>query len=61
MVEGAFRHLSIDHQTLIGLHYASGLAISDVAAVLEIPVGTAKSRLSAALAALRSAVGGANP
>lgn len=61
MVEGAFRHLSIDHRTLIGLHYASGLSISDVAAVLEIPVGTAKSRLSAALAALRGAVGGANP
>lgn len=61
MIEGAFRLLSIDHRTLIGLHYASGLSISDVAAVLEIPVGTAKSRLSAALTALRVAVGGTNP
>ena len=61
MIEGAFRRLSIDQRTLIGLHYASGLSITDVAAVLEIPVGTTKSRLATALAALRASVGGVSP
>lgn len=57
-VEAAFRRLSIDHRAVIGLHYGAGLSLRDVAVALEIPVGTAKSRLSAALAALRSDVEG---
>jgi len=57
-VEATFRRLSIDHRAVIGLHYGAGLSLRDVAVALEIPVGTAKSRLSAALAALRSDVEG---
>ena len=57
VVETAFRRLSPDQRTVIGLHYAAGLSIAEVAEALEIPVGTAKSRLAAALAALRLDVG----
>lgn len=57
VVEGAFRRLSAEHRTVIGLHYGAGLSIAEVAESLEIPVGTAKSRLAVALAVLRSDVG----
>jgi DNA-directed RNA polymerase specialized sigma24 family protein len=37
---------------LLGLVFGSGLSLPEVAGVLEIPVGTVKSRLSAARTAL---------
>ena len=37
---------------VLGLVFGSGLSLSEVADVLEIPVGTVKSRLSAARTAL---------
>jgi RNA polymerase sigma-70 factor (ECF subfamily) len=61
VVEAAFRRLSIDHRTVIALHYGAGLSLRDVAVALDIPVGTAKSRLSAALTALRFDVEGPRP
>jgi RNA polymerase sigma-70 factor (ECF subfamily) len=57
MVGAAFRRLSPDHRVVIGLHYGAGLSIGEVAEVLGLPVGTAKSRLAAALVALRADVG----
>lgn len=57
IVGPAFRALSEDHRTLIGLHYAARLSIHEIALALEIPEGTVKSRLNAALTALRSSVG----
>jgi RNA polymerase sigma-70 factor (ECF subfamily) len=54
--ERAFSRLTNDQPTLIGLHYASGLSIVEVADVLGVPTGTAKSRLNAALVVLRKAM-----
>jgi RNA polymerase sigma factor (sigma-70 family) len=61
LVAPAFRRLSDDHRAVISLHYASGLSIHEVAAVLGIADGTAKSRLNAALEVLRRDVGRERP
>jgi RNA polymerase sigma-70 factor (ECF subfamily) len=51
-VAGAIRQLTPAHREVLGLAFCSGLSMPEVAEVLEIPVGTVKSRLSAARAAL---------
>ncbi|MGH3254678.1 MAG: RNA polymerase sigma factor [Streptosporangiaceae bacterium] len=51
-VMGAIRELASAHREVLGLAFGSGLSLPEVASVLEIPVGTVKSRLSAARAAL---------
>jgi RNA polymerase sigma-70 factor (ECF subfamily) len=51
-VRGAIRELSPPHREVLGLVFGSGLSLAEVAGVLEIPVGTVKSRLTAARAAL---------
>ena len=38
---------------VLALHFGQELSLAEVAAVLDIPVGTVKSRLAAGLAALR--------
>jgi RNA polymerase sigma-70 factor (ECF subfamily) len=43
-------------RAVLGLHFAEGLSLSDVAAILEIPLGTVKSRLSYGLAAIRKEI-----
>ena len=40
-------------RAVLSLHYLEGLTLEEAAAVLGIPVGTAKSRLSAGIARLR--------
>jgi RNA polymerase sigma-70 factor (ECF subfamily) len=59
MVEGdsvarAVTRLSPDHRIVIALRYWHDLPLEQVAETLGIPVGTAKSRLHYALAALRT-------
>jgi RNA polymerase sigma factor (sigma-70 family) len=49
--------LSYDQRAVIALHYAAGLSLREVAEALDVPVGTAKSRLAAALEALRRRAG----
>jgi len=49
LLAGALPRLSVDQRTVIGLHYAAGRTLSQVADVLEVPAGTVKSRLNAAL------------
>jgi RNA polymerase sigma factor (sigma-70 family) len=49
----ALGRLSFDHRAVLALHYAADLPISEVARVLDIPAGTAKSRLNAALRHVR--------
>ena len=51
-VTRAIRELASAHREVLGLAFGSGLSLPEVAAVLEIPVGTVKSRLSAARTAL---------
>jgi RNA polymerase sigma-70 factor, ECF subfamily len=51
-VRGAIRQLAPAHREVLGLAFGSGLSLPEVADVLEIPVGTVKSRLTAARAAL---------
>jgi RNA polymerase sigma-70 factor (ECF subfamily) len=51
-VRGAIRELTSVHREVLGLAFGSGLSLPEVAGVLEIPVGTVKSRLTAARTAL---------
>lgn len=51
-VRDAIRQLAAPHREVLGLVFGSGLSLPEVAGVLEIPVGTVKSRLTAARAAL---------
>ena len=51
-VKGAIQGLASAHRELLGLVFGSGLSLREAADVLEIPVGTVKSRLSAARTAL---------
>lgn len=48
--------LSVDHRTVVALHYAAGLTIAETATVLMVPEGTVKSRLNAAFEMLRRAL-----
>jgi len=51
-VRDAIQELAAAHREVLGLAFGSGLSLAEVADVLEIPVGTVKSRLAAARAAL---------
>lgn len=55
-LERAFRTLSPQHRAVVVLHHYEGLPLTEVAATLGIPAGTARSRLHNALRALRSAL-----
>jgi RNA polymerase sigma-70 factor (ECF subfamily) len=51
-VTGAIRDLAPVHREVLGLAFGAGLSLPEVADVLEIPLGTVKSRLAAARTAL---------
>jgi len=51
-VTGAIWELAAPHREVLGLVFGSGLSLPEAAGVLEIPVGTVKSRLTAARTAL---------
>ncbi len=55
-LERGFRRLSTQHRAVLVVHHYLGLADGDAAMVLDIPVGTYKSRLNRATAALRDAL-----
>lgn len=48
--------LPLDQRTVLVLHFYLDLPLTDAAAILEIPVGTAKSRLHRGLDAMRAGV-----
>lgn len=50
--------LSASHQEVVGLRYADGLSLEEIAVALDVPVGTVKSRLHHALRILREKHGG---
>jgi len=55
-LERGFRQLSLDHRTVIVLHHLLDMTLETVAETLDIPLGTAHSRLSRAMQALRAAM-----
>jgi RNA polymerase sigma factor (sigma-70 family) len=55
-LERAFRKLSPEQRAVIALHHYLGYPLTEVASTLEIPVGTARSRLHYAIRQLRAAV-----
>jgi RNA polymerase sigma-70 factor (ECF subfamily) len=55
-LERGLRRLSDAQRTILILHFYVGLSLMEAADVLEIPVGTAKSRLHYAIDALRAAL-----
>jgi RNA polymerase sigma factor (sigma-70 family) len=54
--ERGFAGLSIDHRSVFVLHHYVGLPLVEVAEMLGIPAGTARSRLHYATQALRAAL-----
>jgi RNA polymerase sigma-70 factor (ECF subfamily) len=55
-LERAFRRLSVEQRAVFVLHHYLGLPLVEVAELLGIPAGTARSRLHYALAGLRDAL-----
>lgn len=55
-IERAFRRLSPEHRAVVVLHYYRDLTLEQVAAWLDVSVGTVKSRLHHARRALRAAI-----
>ena len=51
-LDAALATLSPQHRAVVALHYFADLPVADVSRVLDIPVGTVKSRLSRARTAL---------
>jgi RNA polymerase sigma-70 factor (ECF subfamily) len=56
-LERAFRRLSLEQRAVFVLHHYVGLPLVEVAELLEIPAGTARSRLHYAIEGLRVALG----
>jgi len=55
-LERAFRRLSLEQRAVFVLHHYVGLPLVEVADLLEIPAGTARSRLHYAIEGLRRAL-----
>jgi RNA polymerase sigma-70 factor, ECF subfamily len=55
-LERAFRRLTLEQRAVLVFHHYLGLPMSEVADRLDIPIGTAKSRMHFATAALRASL-----
>ena len=55
-LERGLRRLTIDQRTVLVLSFYLDLPLADAAATIGIPLGTMKSRLSRAIAALRAVI-----
>ncbi len=60
-VRRAFRRLGVDQRSILVLHHVEGLPVARIAAVLDVPPGTVKSRLFGARAALERALAEEDP
>jgi RNA polymerase sigma-70 factor, ECF subfamily len=56
ILDGALQTLPVDQRAILVLHHLEGHSVAEIATILRIPAGTAKSRLFAARRALASAV-----
>jgi DNA-directed RNA polymerase specialized sigma24 family protein len=56
VLRAAIGRLSLDHRAVLALHHLDGRPVAEVAEILRIPVGTAKSRLFKARADLEKAL-----
>jgi RNA polymerase sigma-70 factor (ECF subfamily) len=59
-VQRAIAELNVNQRVVIVLHYLSDLSLEEIAATLDCPVGTVKSRLYYARENLRHKLGGLN-
>jgi RNA polymerase sigma factor (sigma-70 family) len=55
-LQKAFGRLDVDARAILVLHHLDGWPLAEIAAVLNVPIGTAKSRLHAARRALERAL-----
>ena len=55
-LQRALRALSVEHRTVVVLHHYAGLPLTEIAEIVGVPYGTARSRLHHATNALRAAV-----
>ncbi len=56
----ALRCIPIESQVMLELHYWEELTVAQIAAIIEIPVGTAKTRIRRARQLLREQIGAAD-
>ena len=56
LIEEALASLSVDHRSVVVRAYFGGQTVAEIAAALEIPEGTVKSRLHYGLRSLRLAL-----
>ncbi len=56
-VRSAISALNLDQRVVVVLYYLNGLGLQDIAAILDLPVGTVKSRLYYARENLRGKLG----
>jgi RNA polymerase sigma-70 factor (ECF subfamily) len=57
LVEGALRELPEHYQVVVWLRDGEDLSYEEIAQVLDVPIGTVRSRLARARSSLRQAVG----
>ena len=55
-LDRAFRTLTVDHRSVVILHYYLEFSLAEIATIVDIPVGTVRSRLHYARRVLRSAL-----
>ena len=53
-IEAAWAHLQKPHRVVLSLHEIEGYSLEEVATIVDVPLGTAKSRLNRARLRLRA-------
>jgi RNA polymerase sigma-70 factor (ECF subfamily) len=56
VLDAALRTLDVEQRSILVLHHLEGRTVAELAAILDIPAGTVKSRLHAARRALQAAI-----
>jgi RNA polymerase sigma-70 factor (ECF subfamily) len=56
LLDGALRTLDIGQRSILVLHHLEGRSVAEIAAMLDVPIGTVKSRLHTARRELQAAI-----